>query len=1278
MLGTASLDTMGGLISFASPQDLPEGASPRCFDVDFIVGSVFTRPGLAPVYTFANVLIISQMSIGSADIGTFTYAGPTPTINEGFLLGGFTGTATFLNGQTVYVIAVGLNTFTAQVSGPPGTYLGLGGTATSTTGSFVGPNPPTVAQDINTGGEPWSNIDNILGDTGYASVVLGPNSRTIIPTTATSSSGQFLWTNPSHVLNTGASVATITLPNGSGNTEGNAIAASGMPFDTPADATITGLLVTVAADCSVAGSGALVVELFDSTNSQGSPQVQPLTTTLTTYTFGSSTFTWGLTQAQLSSLVMSSNFKINITANAFGRGSGNINFAANSLSVTLYYSVPESDELQGRTFNFALASTIGITGFLTTFQAYSTGGASLSLQLVKNGVAVGTPIVQVLNSTPTIYSLGGSNNLWGSTWSPADVNSLGFGVQFIASETTTGGTTFLNDVDITIFVTPNLANFNYIKSYIQNNGQITTLILDAEGDVYQEDVTHNPGVLTLALTGILPGSFAQSATADNNEYLMFSDLSIGTDRPRVVHPNAATGVLQYLPLSQVGPGAPPSFQAAISAGTGALDITGYSVTSNVVTFTFVITSPPTTPVVGSLYTIQGIPGAPFDNKTLTVLGTPAPDTTHFSAAFVMPNATVTGLNGTSTPTTNYGILSITQNPSTAFNGQEILLSAGPGSTSPGNTITFYYGGAGAVEDPTLLATFKAGYQPVVYISGGLPANFSSAVGTWLVTGHGIGKPPGESGQVPFFTITYNVTAYIRQITPGNNGQFQFSWATIITSSPIPNLSAGDSIQINGASPAAWNNNWKIEDALKSGVVNITSSQLLAGGIAQFQYNLQTGVNPVNGQYITLSQLTNLAALNTIGVVSAATGSTFQVAGFAAFTAAEIGAGIVPEAGQGVTFGTTYVFDPGIDYVGSITDPIYGNAGAGGTVTIIGGSIIPIGSGTRQAICFFITETDFWSPASPYVVFTTSEDANFILANNIPIGPPNTVARGIAFTEAGQNGVPGANFYVIENPVTITVGPTSTTYSSTIIRDNVTSSARFTFTDAVLLNSTEIDIQGNDLFNEIELGSSAWVVPYASRNFYGLQLNKVDEFDNLSFDGGYLSNNPQGVPSFDVALLGGSFTNLQPSGYPHGQPGVGWNIVNPVDQTLISSPVTGLALYILNTYTVGVTPSVGMIFQTAYQNQYGTAIIEPNVAYSVRVTASNPSGNNVGNLVIDLVDYNSVIGFSHVTPPYGQFVIPLSSMTSEMQVFTGTLLTTPFIGTVAALASTTVPVSLVLR
>lgn len=49
---SVTLDQFLGLVSNASPESLPEGASSMTYDVDFIVGSVFTRPGLTSVYTF--------------------------------------------------------------------------------------------------------------------------------------------------------------------------------------------------------------------------------------------------------------------------------------------------------------------------------------------------------------------------------------------------------------------------------------------------------------------------------------------------------------------------------------------------------------------------------------------------------------------------------------------------------------------------------------------------------------------------------------------------------------------------------------------------------------------------------------------------------------------------------------------------------------------------------------------------------------------------------------------------------------------------------------------------------------------------------------------------------------------------------------------------------------------------------------------------------------------------------------------------------------------------
>jgi hypothetical protein len=336
----------------------------------------------------------------------------------------------------------------------------------------------------------------------------------------------------------------------------------------------------------------------------------------------------------------------------------------------------------------------------------------------------------------------------------------------------------------------------------------------------------------------------------------------------------------------------------------------------------------------------------------------------------------------------------------------------------------------------------------------------------------------------------------------------------------------------------------------------------------------------------------------------------------------------------VMFGTQFTFDPGETfYTGqsSTTNVNYGTDTGSGQITIIGSNFTPIGAGTRQIACFFITASGNWTPASPPFTFTVPTDANLLNISGIPIGPPDTVGRGIMITEAGQNGVPGANFYVITVPVTLTVSGVTNTYTSTIINDNTSTTAAFSFTDAVLLNSQEVDIPGFNLFNLIEIGSCAWSLEYSNRMFYGLQLNKVMNFNNLTFDGGYTAPN-------------------QPAGWglrPTGQtltPQVASEI------SLVNSPVTGSALYISNT-TGSIQPQMGMMFQTAYQDPYNVAIISPNVSYSVRVAASCPSGVRLGNLVIDLTD---ISGGSYGTT-YGSFTTPFSGMTSLVSVFSGVLL-----------------------
>jgi hypothetical protein len=419
----------------------------------------------------------------------------------------------------------------------------------------------------------------------------------------------------------------------------------------------------------------------------------------------------------------------------------------------------------------------------------------------------------------------------------------------------------------------------------------------------------------------------------------------------------------------------------------------------------------------------------------------------------------------------------------------------------------------------------------------------------------------------------------------------------------------------------------------------------AAGVATYTFSVPAGgANPVNGQTVSVIGATNSAAgytlspFNTVGTIvypgSSGAGS-FDIDGFTANLPVPAA---LDDAATASTFGTQFSIDPGLTTIGSSTDPIYGNAGAttnpGGIYIVNGQGFTPITAGTRQAVVFFITSTGYETTTSPPIVFTVPSNTTSIQGTSLPLGPPNTIARGIAFTEAGQNGIPGENFYVIPNPVTVQVlNGAPVVYKPTIIYDNTTQYINFTFTDTVLLNSTAVDIQGNDLFNLIELGSCAWCVPYAGRMFYGLQLNKVDNFLNLTFDGGYIPPNPG--------------QNIAP---------LGWQSqVGNVGVTLLNSPVTGMALYFFNNTGVTIVNG-GLMGQPAFQDAYKVPIIEANTTYSVRVAVSCPSGNKVGTFHLGLSTFDPNLGYGTT---FGTFDVPFTSMSTNMQVFTGTFLTTPF-------------------
>jgi hypothetical protein len=665
----------------------------------------------------------------------------------------------------------------------------------------------------------------------------------------------------------------------------------------------------------------------------------------------------------------------------------------------------------------------------------------------------------------------------------------------------------------------------------------------------------------------------------------------------------------------------------------------------------------------------------------------------------------------SASTDTFAISTITQPPAATdpygnpfYGGIYFLQSSGPGSTSPGNVVTIYYGdsAAGTPANADLVAAFNSGFPTYIYLSvTGTPVTFGPY--TQQVTSVGEAQPPGQPRN--FFYFTYIVpsvafTYYQGSGHPGYEVAFQRTLATMTMSVPVPGLTVGNQVSISGASVPAWDNVWTISQTLNSSTMAITQTNVTSG-VATYTYALTGGssVAPTAGQLVTVTGTTNAnGALNVTNatIVSATGGSS----GSFTLNVSAPDASTVAESGLATTAGTQFAFDPGVPVVGTGTSPIYGNS-TGGTLTWGGASGQFISPGTRQGTVIFITRNGYYTAPAPPVTFTCPENTTNIVANQIPIGPPNVVARAILLTEAGQNGVPGANFFTLPTPVQYIVNNVTYTANALFINDNVTTTQAFFFTDSVLLNGLAVDVYGYNLFNQIEIGDPGWVVNYADRNFYGLCRNKVQNFNNLSFDGGYLPatrltplgwTQPDAFGSLVVSakfgdayyianngLTLGIIATQMTSGTATYSYTASSNDPAPGDPITVTGTTNGGGVFnvtgatiatvdpIANTFTVtglsgtyssqpeagvgtvtGTLPQAGLITQTAYQDAYQQPIIQPNTLYSVRVSAAIPSGLTTGNLVISLTSAGNVLG---------SFTLPFSEMTTNYQTYIGTLLTT---------------------
>ena len=276
----------------------------------------------------------------------------------------------------------------------------------------------------------------------------------------------------------------------------------------------------------------------------------------------------------------------------------------------------------------------------------------------------------------------------------------------------------------------------------------------------------------------------------------------------------------------------------------------------------------------------------------------------------------------------------------------------------------------------------------------------------------------------------------------------------------------------------------------------------------------------------------------------------------------------------------------------------------------GGTAAPVGSiaaGVHQCSVIFVTRQGYLTRPSAPVSWTANGGRRAVVTGiPTPALLPNIVSRILAFTGAG-----GSTFFY------------TTGYSGAPqlqISDNGASSFTVDFSDTALLAG----ISAEPLFQLVELGECAGVIGYAERLFWWGERNKQNNWDNLTFDGGW----------------GGSFSDVP----------LGWT----PDATFFAGGApdsTGKAIW-GGAYSIlgdGVTVMRGMMTQSAVADYLGVPRLQANTNYSARARVRMTGTLTQGTLHIHLFSALQGISTTGISVPaaqissaaYTEFIAPIT-------------------------------------
>lgn len=598
----------------------------------------------------------------------------------------------------------------------------------------------------------------------------------------------------------------------------------------------------------------------------------------------------------------------------------------------------------------------------------------------------------------------------------------------------------------------------YSKSYVDNSGVIRNLYLDSAGNLWAENI--NAGTISM-LAEVTPGSYAKSITAFGREYIAFSDGIHGSEV-----------ALQYDGINldrvtQDGPGAPPN--------VGNLVIPAVAMFSGGAGPSLTVVDATTTNLVGSTYTrvtvnlVSGGSGLiPGNIVTITGNSNGALNIT-FPLAYVISDTQIvlyavygtfqTGTGGSTVATSAYSI-------SRANNIVTV------NTADPHNLQVGFQAQISGVDAPAIAAIDS------------IVINNTDSPGLATITTvdpHGVSS--GES------IILKGISSIVA--APVSSVSRQGGIVTILTTGDH-NLTPGALVTLSGVTDGTFNTTYVIQSVPDSTTLVTSqndSDATSSGGNVNLSWPIPDTVTP---------QL--------FEVLDVPSDTSFQVA--------------VNWSDGTWTDGSVFLPWDGTFYVSAVTSATqfqYKQNGPDFQSTAVG-TVTPHGQvapGEHQLSVLFLTRQGYLTRPSPPVRWNAN-GGQYITVSNIPTGPPNVVARILAFTGAG-----GAYFFYIPVQAQVNGQIVST---ATQINDNTTTSAILDFGDNTLFASLGVSIPGNNVANMAVLDSALGFAFYGDRLITYGQRNVVQQLLNMGFDGGELPSIP-GVPtgwSGTGAITAGNF------------------------------------------------------------------------------------------------------------------------------------------------------------